>query len=176
MNKLTPIMKPLLINNLEFAVSEQSVSGSVALTVMQRLNELLVLQTEHQQTADIQYTLGGSAKKYSQPSLHLTIDANLPAVCQRCLSEMNVQLKLSFDYLINETEPVGFDENDDLDWLEASREMNVWEVVEDELLIAFPIAPVHSSEHQQECVQYIKQSGENPNPFAVLKDFAKKSS
>ncbi|MES2579600.1 MAG: YceD family protein [Pseudomonadota bacterium] len=176
MNKLTPTMKPLLINNLEFAVSEQAVSGNVELTVLQRLNELLALQADHQQPANIQYTLAGSAKKYSQPSLHLTIDANLPAICQRCLSEMNVQLKLSFDYLINEAEPVGFDENDDLDWLEASREMDVWEVVEDELLIAFPIAPVHSSEHQQECIQHTKQSGEKPNPFAVLKDFAKKSS
>lgn len=61
-------------------------------------------------------------------------------------------------------------------FVEASREMNVWELVEDELLIAFPIAPVHSAEHQKECVAYIKQSGEKPNPFAVLKDFAKKSS
>ncbi len=174
MNKLMSQIKPLLINNLEFAVSEQAVSGSVELSVLQRLGELLVLQDEHQQPASIQYTLAGAANKYSQPSLHLTIDANLPTICQRCLNEMSVQLKLSFDYLISDTESVGFDENDDLDWLESSREMNVWDLIEDELLIAFPIAPVHSSE-QQECIQHTKQSGEKPNPFAVLKDFAKKS-
>lgn len=174
MNKLTPVMKPLLINNLEFSASEQLASGSIELTSLQRLGELLVLQVEHQEPASIQYTLAGSEKKHSLPSLHLTINASLPAICQRCLNEVSVQLKLSFDYLINDTEPVGFDENDDLDWLEASREMNVWGLVEDELLIAFPIAPMHSAQ-QQECIPYTKQSGEKPNPFAVLKDFAKKS-
>ncbi|WP_232496451.1 YceD family protein [Methylotenera versatilis] len=170
------IMKPLLINNLEFAVSEQIVSGSVELTSLQRLNDLLVLKIERQQTAKIHFTLIGEAKKFSQPSLHLTIDAELPAICQRCLNEMKVPLKLDFDYLISDSEPAGFDESDDLDWLESAREMHVWEVIEDELLIAFPIAPVHSAVNQQECIQYTKQSGEKPNPFAVLKDFAKKSS
>lgn len=175
MNKLMSEIKPLLINNLELSVTEQAVSGVVELNTLQRLDELLVLQAERQQPANIQYTLTGSAKKYSYPSLHLTIDANLPAVCQRCLSEVAVRLKLSFDYLISDTEPIGFNGNDDLDWLETSREMNVWDVIEDELLIAFPIAPVHSLEQQNECVQHSKQSAEKPNPFAVLKDFAKKS-
>ncbi|MES2636527.1 MAG: YceD family protein [Pseudomonadota bacterium] len=173
-------MKPLLINNLDFAVSEQTLSGTAELLALQRLNDLLALSVEqsaqHMQTAKIQYTLVGAAKKHSQPSLHLSVDAQLPTVCQRCLNEMSVQLNLDFDYLISDTEPVEFDGNDDVDWLEASREMSLWELIEDELLIAFPIAPLHSSEHQQECIQYNKQSGEKPNPFAVLKDFAKKSS
>lgn len=168
-------MKPLLINNLEFAQSEQIVSGSVQLSALQRLNDLLAPQSARQQLAKIHYTLIGGAKKFSQPSLHLTIDAELPAICQRCLSEMNVAFKLDFDYLITDSQPAGFDESDDLDWLESAREMDVHEVIEDELLIAFPIAPMHSAAHQQECMQYTKQSGEKPNPFAVLKDFAKKS-
>jgi len=176
MNKLMATIKPLLINNLEFAISEQVVSGSVELAALTRLNDLLALKIERQQTAKIHYTLIGKAKKFSQPSLHLTIDAKLPTTCQRCLNEMNVLLKLDFDYLISDSAPASFDENDDLDWLESAREMHVWEVIEDELLIAFPIAPVHSSAHQQECIQLTKQSGEKPNPFAALKDFAKKPS
>lgn len=176
MNKLMATIKPLLINNLEFAISEQIVSGDVELTALTRLNDLLALKNERQQAAKIHFTLIGAAKKFSQPSLHLTIDAELPSTCQRCLNEMNVALKLDFDYLISDSEPASFDENDELDWLESSREMPVWEVIEDELLIAFPIAPVHSAANQQVCVQYTKQSGEKPNPFAVLKDFGKKSS
>lgn len=166
-------IKPLLINNLEFASSEQSVSGDVELSALPRLNDFLAPKIEQQQATKIHYTLIGQAKKFSQPSLHLSIDAELPTICQRCLNAMNVALKLDFDYLISDSEPASFDENDELDWLESAREMSVWEVIEDELLIAFPIAPVHSTANQQECVQYIKQSGEKPNPFAVLKDLGK---
>ena len=172
-------IKPLLINNLDFAVSEQVISGSVELSALPRLNELLAPtnnQAEHNQSARIHYTLVGYAKKHSQPSLHLSVNAELPTSCQRCLNEMSVPLKLEFDYLVSNDEPAEFDGNDEVDWLEATREMNVWELVEDELLIAFPIAPVHSVEQQKECVQYSNQSDEKPNPFAVLKNFAKKSS
>ena len=172
--------KPLLINNLDFAISEQVISGNIELSTLQRLNDLLAVTSEQQakqsQLAQIQYTLKGAAKIHSQPSLHLLIDAELPASCQRCLSEMSVLLKLEFDYLISDAEPAEFDGNDEIDWLQASREFNVSELIEDELLIAFPIAPLHSAEQQNECIEYNKQSGEKPKPFAVLKDFAKKSS
>ena len=58
-----------------------------------------------------------------------------------------------------------FDENDEIDWLEPSQEMNLSELIEDELLIAIPIAPVHEAN----CAKSNMQSGEKPNPFAVLK-------
>ena len=167
-------MKIQSINNLEFALSEQTISGGVDVANMQRLSNMLLLQPESQSMADIQYTLAGFAKKYSLPSLHLSINAQLPVACQRCLNEMCVQLKLEFDYLITSSEPTEFDENDDLDWLEVSQSMQVWELIEDELLIAFPIAPVHSHEYANDCAQHKMQSGEKPNPFSVLKGLVNK--
>ena len=173
-------MKPLLINNLDFAISQQAVTGTVDLSALSRLNDLLAFSNEQldvkNQPANIQYILEGSAKKHSQPSLQINIKAELPTICQRCLNEMRVHLNLNFDYLISDIELAELNGNDDVDWLETSREFNVWELIEDELLIAFPIAPVHSVKHQEVCIQHNKQSGEKPNPFAVLKDFATKSS
>jgi uncharacterized protein len=167
-------MKPHLINNLDFATSAQILSGNVKLDDLQRLNDLLTAQLNTQNSAKIEYQLTGSNNKYNLPSLHLTLNAELPTVCQRCLNAMTAHLKLNFDYLVNDTEPRELDGNDDLDWLESSREMNVWELIEDELLIAFPIAPIHSLDNS-DCVQYIKQSGEKQNPFAVLKNLSKKT-
>ena len=167
-------MKIQSINNLEFAVSEQIIADNVDIVDMQRLSNMLILQPTPQHAAKIQYTLAGSAKKYSLPSLHLTIDAKLPVACQRCLNEMSVQLNLKFDYLVTQAEPADYDGNDDLDWLEASQSMLVWELIEDELLIAFPIAPVHPTEHSSTCVQHSMQSGEKPNPFSVLKSLVNK--
>ena len=166
-------MKTLSINNLEFAQSEQFISGEVNLLEMDRLlDELFMPQTPVAEPS-IQFTLTGHNKKYRSPSLHLNVGAHLPTTCQRCLNAMSVNLKLEFDYLITDNEPVGFDENDDLDWLEISATMSVPALVEDELLIAFPIAPTHSSEQQGECKQHSMQSGEKPNPFAGLKDLIK---
>ncbi len=168
-------MKTLTINNLEFAQSEQSVTGVLDTVEMDRLADVLLIQEEMPEL-NIQFTLIGHNKKYSLPSLHLSIDAHLPTTCQRCLNAMSVSLKLEFDYLITDNEPADFDESDDLDWLEISPVMSVPALVEDELLIAFPIAPTHSSEQQGECKQHTMQSGEKLNPFAALKDLMKKSS
>lgn len=169
------MMKTLSINNLEFAQSEQSIAGTLDILEMDRLTDVLLMQ-EASSESKIVFTLTGHNKKYSSPSLHLSVDAHLPTTCQRCLNGMSVTLKLEFDYLITDNEPTEFDENDDLDWLEISPAMSVPALVEDELLIAFPIAPTHSSEQQGECKQHTMQSGEKPNPFAALKDLMKKSS
>lgn len=168
-------MKTPSINNFEFAQSEQSIADALDILEMDRLTDMLLVQ-ETLPESKIQFTLAGHNKKYSSPSLHLSIDAHLPTTCQRCLNAMSVSLKLEFDYLITDSEPTEFDENDDLDWLEISPAMSVPALVEDELLIAFPIAPTHSSEQQGECKQHTMQSGEKPNPFAALKELMKKSS
>ncbi len=167
-------MKIQSINNLEFALSEQTLSGSAEPKHMLRLSDMLLIQAAPAHAGEIQFTLIGAAKKYSLPSLHLSVDARLPVACQRCLNAMSVQLKLEFDYLIAHSEPAEFDENDELDWLEISQSMSILDLIEDELLIAMPIAPSHSTQHLHECVQHSMQSGEKPNPFAVLKSLNNK--
>ena len=167
-------MKIHSINNLEFALSEQTLCGNAELENMLRLSDMLFIQTPSAHVAEIQYSLIGSAKKHSLPSLYLSIDAQLPVVCQRCLNAMSVHITLAFDYLIAHSEPAEFDENDELDWLEISQNMSILNLIEDELLIAMPIAPTHSNEHLHECVQHSMQSGEKPNPFALLKKLKNK--
>jgi len=156
-------MKPLLINNLEFAQKNLEISGDLNVASCERLSETLSISSEN--LANIRYTLVGAAKKMHLPSLRLSIDAKLPVLCQRCLEAMQINLNLSFDYLISEHLPEEIDENDETDWLEPSQHMNLGELVEDELLIAMPIAPVH----EVNCIKASLQSGEKLNPFGVLK-------
>jgi uncharacterized protein len=78
---------------------------------------------------------------------------------------MHINLDLNFDYLISDYALDDIDENDEIDWLEANNEMNLCELIEDELLLAIPIAPVH----ENNCSKLSMQSGDKPNPFAVLK-------
>ncbi len=156
-------MKPVLINNLEFAQKNLEISGNLNIANCERLSD--ALSTSNENLANIRYTLVGAAKRMHLPSLRLSIDAKLPVLCQRCLEAMQINLNLSFDYLISEHLPEEIDENDETDWLEPSQHMNLGELIEDELLIAMPIAPVHEAN----CIKASLQSGKKPNPFAVLK-------
>ena len=163
-------MKLLTINNLEFAQKQLEVTDSFAPISLNRLAETLALQDKNVHLATIHFTLTGDYKRFRQPSLHLHIKSQLPVICQRCLDEMLINLDLNFDYLlsdstINEIEANEVEGSDEIDWLEINSEMNVHELIEDELLLAMPIAPVHDGP----CSSLSMQSGEKPNPFAVLK-------
>ena len=162
------MQKSLIINNLEFAKSQLKLDESLVTAELARLSEMLANQGKSQ----IKFQLAGASKRFSHPSLHLAIKANLVMICQRCLDEMTVNLDLNFDYLISNVElneADGNDVNDEIDWLEANHEMNVGELIEDELLLAMPIAPTHA----HDCSKLSSQSGEKPNPFAALKALIK---
>ena len=153
--------KYLIINNLEFSKNQLTLSDTLALVQLPRLAEILANTDKTQ----VQFQLSGTGKQFRQPILHLTIEANLAVTCQRCLDEMLVNLNLDFDYLISDAEISEAEENDEIDWLEENYEMDVAALIEDELLLALPIAPTHA----HDCSKLSSQSGEKPNPFAVLK-------
>lgn len=157
--------KSLIINNLEFAKNQLILDGDVEVVSLTRLSEMLANNSKSQ----VRFKLTGASKQLSQPSLHLSITANLAVTCQRCLDEMTVNLNLNLDYLISSTEINQAEESDDIDWLEANHEMDVSELIEDELLLAMPIAPTHA----HDCCKQSTQSGDKPNPFAALKGLIK---
>jgi uncharacterized protein len=159
------MQKSLIINNLEFAKSQLKLDDNLVTAELVRLAEMLA----NKDKTRIKFQLMGASKRFSQPSLHLSVQANLVMTCQRCLDEMTVNLDLNFDYLISSAEINEAEDNDEIDWLEASHEMNVAELIEDELLLAMPIAPTHA----HDCSKLSRQSGEKPNPFAALKDLIK---
>lgn len=159
------MMKSLIINNLEFAQKQQKLVDSFDVSGLTRLAEVLALHDKNAKPAMVNFELIGVYKQFSQPGLHLHIKTELPVICQRCLDNMRLHLDLELDYLISDSTIDELDENDEIDWLEANGEMNLQELIEDELLLAMPMAPVH----EKNCTKLSMQSGEKPNPFAVLK-------
>jgi uncharacterized protein len=159
------MQKSLIINNLEFAKSQLKLDDGLVVSELARLSEMLTKDGKSQ----IRFQLMGASKRFSQPSLHLAIKANLAMTCQRCLDEMTLNLDLNFDYLISNAQINEAEDYDEIDWLEATSEMNVCELIEDELLLALPIAPTHA----HDCSKLSTQSGDKPNPFAALKALIK---
>lgn len=157
-------MDHLKINNEEFAQKQLSSTGELPVNSLTRLHDLIRLDSQTQ-GSHLRYTLSGHMAHQQLPRLHLSIQANLPMICQRCLEEMDVALALNFDYLIAHEQPDEIDDNDEVDWLTPETHMDVQALIEDELLIAIPFAPVHASA----CKPLVLESGERINPFAVLK-------
>ncbi|MEO1946796.1 MAG: YceD family protein [Methylophilaceae bacterium] len=160
-------MNQLLINNLDFAKKQDEVTQDIDIERCERLLDLI--EKDQQLLGRISYTLTGRAAELGLPSLALHVEAALPVLCQRCLQIMQLDLSADYTYVITENEPEPFAGDEEVDWLEISREMNVDELVEDELLMAIPLGPLH----KHACKPLVKEDVEKPNPFAVLKNLIK---
>ncbi|MDP1659490.1 MAG: YceD family protein [Methylotenera sp.] len=170
---------PILIDNLAFSKKNEYLKGELPLEDCPRLYELLKpsnVDSVQNLSAlgSIGYVLQGKTDAVGQHLLHLSLTTNITTICQRCLSKMPLKLNLSFSYLIGnvsdtDAEAVDIDNSDDFDLQQASKSMDVVALIEDEIIMAMPIAPKHA----EGCIELVTQSGENPNPFAALKGLIK---
>ncbi|MGE0330174.1 MAG: DUF177 domain-containing protein [Ramlibacter sp.] len=107
--------------------------------------------------------------------LHLKASAVLPLTCQRCLAPVDVTLTVdrSFRFVADEATAMAQDDESEEDLLVLSREFDLAELVEDELLMEMPAVPRH-----EVCPTEVKlvatdpefheQAAARPHPFAVL--------
>ena len=117
--------------------------------------------------------LGATGK--TEPWLHLNVDTALPMVCQRCMGPISIPVAVvrEFRFVANEEEAAAQDDESDEDLLVLSREFNLHELIEDELLMGLPLIPRH-----EVCPVAVKleavdpdfevSTSVKPNPFAVL--------
>ncbi len=117
--------------------------------------------------------LGGDGA--NQVWLRLTAHAMLALTCQRCLgpAEVEVEFARDFRFVATEDQAAVEDELCEEDVLVISRAFNLLELIEDELLMALPIAPMHDTcpvpvQLQAADDDFDLGEEEKPNPFAVL--------
>lgn len=86
------------------------------------------------------------AKGSLEPRLDLSLKAALPLVCQRCMEGMEHAVDETHAYRFVATEEQALDEDDasEEDLLVLSREFNLRELIEDELVMALPLVPKHA--------------------------------
>jgi uncharacterized protein len=107
--------------------------------------------------------------------LRLKANATLPMICQRCLQPVDVPLEVDreFRFVADEATAEALDSDSEEDLLALSREFDLRELIEDELLMALPVVPRHD-----ECPTKVRMtssdedfeeaSAQKPNPFAAL--------
>ncbi|MGH8795765.1 MAG: YceD family protein [Caldimonas sp.] len=103
--------------------------------------------------------------------LHLVAEAKIPLQCQRCLAPVDVALAIGRKFLFvpGEDAAAQLDAIRDDDVLAMTRALDLHELVEDELLLALPLVPLHDA-----CLAPLSIAAgegaapERPNPFAAL--------
>ena len=155
----------MVIDGPEFSRRGNQASGSVAVADLLRVAEYLangdgVLDCELQGVSGEE---GGG-----HFGLHLSVCGELQLRCQRCLEAMRFPLWLDKRLRLvtpGEEWPDEEVEEEGLDAIEASREMAVGSLIEDEVLLALPISPRHDI-----CgVPRKKDTKQDASPFAVLR-------
>jgi uncharacterized protein len=106
--------------------------------------------------------------------LHLKAGALVSLTCQRCLApvEVPVSVQRSLRFVADEQTAATEDDESEEDVLALSRDFNLMELVEDELLMELPLAPRHETCPPVHVVVedegFEGSSARHENPFAVL--------
>ena len=157
----------IVINSLEFARKSHAIHDTIAASQLMRVKERLASDV-----GSLDWSLVGGVLSGGEPTLHFELKGTLAASCQRCLEPIQLDLNIKSKFILVKDEseiPVEDEEMDDKDYLVADVEFDVMQLIEDEVLLAIPYAPMHDI---KDCPAGDAASElKAPNPFAALKDF-----
>lgn len=173
---------PKRLNVEAFAKAADSVTGEKSLAHFTRLMEEAQGMGGESPVA---YSVRGEVRREGEAGeelwLHLAAQVALPLTCQRCLGPVDIPLAFdrSFRFVATEELAAIEDEESEEDVLVLSRDFDVLELIEDELLMALPAVPKHDVcpvpvKLQVADPDFVEEPAEKPNPFAVLEQLKKK--
>lgn len=153
-----------VIDSLEFARTEQTLEGNLPVSSLARLQDCL-----HDSLGQVEIVVRGGRDAQLRPVLRLAVTGALHLRCQRCLGQLDFLLRVRSTLLLvsqAEADTGDLDEGE-LDWIVASRELDVAGLVEDELILSLPYAPRHA---EGQCVHggTADPAPARPSPFAKL--------
>lgn len=151
-----------VIDSLEFARSGTELHGEVAVAELARLADNL-----YDRGGSLRYLLRGQTDERQRLRLRLEVAGTIHLMCQRCLGRLPYQVALESRLLLLDEMAGGAEaEIEDLDAVAANPETDVWSLVEDEVLLALPMAPRHDDGDCQAALADEKDAA--ASPFAVL--------
>lgn len=152
------------IDSLDFANNGREISGEVQFAEMPRLLDIL----ENSQ-GSFRYTIQGGTDSQGTNFLAIRVDGQCSLRCQRCLNKMGYPLRLDTRLFLRDQTSLDAmgDDDEEFDSILADKQLNVLELLEEEILLSFPIAPKHELGACQVVVGE-NAHGQEKKPFAVL--------
>lgn len=164
---------PKQVNLISFAKAGKTLEGKIPIgNTMPRLAAVIIEGSEDIDASS--YRLDFSCDEVSQYIIDGMVKASVKVVCQRCMEPMTLDMSSSFKVMVVAA-------GTDMDQLPEDCEplilegetVSPAELLEDELILCVPYAPMH----EDACSEYLRNNAEQEtgaqqkeNPFSVLKD------
>jgi uncharacterized protein len=153
------------VDVFELARSGGRIAGSVSPGALQRL-AAAVTRIE----SPLEYGLEGFVDGSGRPAARLHVRGRLIMPCDRCNGPLDspLETRATFFFVTDEAElnAVPIDESE-VDALVGSARFDVWNLVEDEAILALPLSPRHDA-CRPEVAEEPPSEAARPSPFAVL--------
>lgn len=147
-----------VINGLEFARAGATRSGVLRLAQLPRLAEVGC------RSAELRYAVRGGTSGQGKPVVLVEAEGTLELECQRCLEPLRMPFEVSSELELAESQEAIDTADDDVDRVLATRSMSVVDLVEDEVILALPMVPMHVR-----CAPAARGAGaQRPSPFVGL--------
>lgn len=176
---MSRFLQPSRLNMKAFAQEGVALAETTPLQNLERLAE----ETQGLQADTVvQWQASGELRPRTGADdevwLHLQAKATVPLTCQRCMGVVETPVEVDQRYRFVASEDIAMAEDDQAeeDLLVMEPQFNLLAVLEDELLMALPLVPMH-----EECPVAPKlqagavgepdtgsETAVKPNPFAVL--------
>ncbi len=154
----------ITINTLEFAQKSHEIRGTIAPRDLGRMHDILFSDD-----GELFYQLHGGKNSRGQLEIRLELEGELSLICQRCMGPFKHVVDTTASFVIVPDEaslPDPEDELDDADYLVAEQRFDVGALIEDEIILGLPMAPLHEA---AECGLKTAAAGEKKeSPFKVL--------
>ena len=178
------------LNVKAFARDGLGLQGHQSLKQFARLVELAVAQGEDasldaSEASQVSWAIHGELVPVlggdPQIWMRLKAELDLPMQCQRCMGPVKLAVKAdaSFRFVSDEATAESEDDESEEDLLVLTPELNIFELIEDELIMSAPIVPLHEACPISVPMSAVDEAFEEamearPKPFAALAQLKKK--
>ena len=159
---------PATIDPIRLADTGMRLAGTLAVRVMQRL--AAVSQNDGEVLVDLLFEREtGSGLRL----MHGTLSAKVVVACQRCLEPMTLTLTAQPKVFMLKAGESGRQPSDEVDFIIVDKSVSLSKLVEDELILAVPMYPVHDMDAclagKNMTSAASEELQEKDNPFSVLR-------
>lgn len=162
-------MTPAAIDAFEFSRLKEQREGEILVASLPRLAAECI-----DSTGSLHWALAGGTHPSGHPELKMRVNGEVHLVCQRCLKPFGFRIASESTLVLAQDDSHADQveaalDDDEIDVIVGSKAMSVFDLIEDEALLAIPQSPKHEACFGQGVAASDDTIVDKPSPFSVLK-------
>ena len=157
---------PKKINLFNFAKRELNLEGDYKISNLSRLSEIARNNNDR-----VEVDLSFHLENGKTPCVEGIINLQLVLDCQRCLDDLEVDLKVTFNiaFVRHESQADSLEDKYEIYLVGNNEELETKDLITDEILLSIPMAPSHDFDCGLKIDKEDKVEEVREHPFDVLK-------